>query len=206
MDAIVGQIIFLDLHCRLGAWWLTHVWRAQQLAESSSSALHIWQIITAAACSRSLLEGAAAFSAETDAMMAEWDELKQMGVPTSDSISRFAAPLEKRISRGQFGTRLAESVDVKPPLQSTNVMTYVNKLAKQRPNENIKEIYEWLCDAVHPSFGGMTVFVANQGAHFSETHNLVRIAKNPLADKSYEPAYRADCGQRDCRCDHRRRR
>ncbi|MEU8200436.1 SEC-C domain-containing protein [Streptosporangium sp. NPDC049046] len=187
LEGIATQLTMLDVHGRMGAWWLTHVWRGLQLADAAENALRVWQILPAAACARSLLEGAAAFSCESRDMIGDWDGFKRGGTPTLDTIRNFAEPFGQRLARVQFGSRLDESVETKPPIQSTNAITYVRRLTKKRPSDKIYDAYEWLCDAVHPSFGGMTVFVANQAQHFTDTHRLTQIARNPLTHPSYEP-------------------
>src|SRR5262249_42402100 len=56
----VARALFVDIHSRLIAWWLTNAWRSQQLARATWVLGDGMQIIPAAACSRSLLETSAA--------------------------------------------------------------------------------------------------------------------------------------------------
>lgn len=55
--ADVGQFLVFDLYSSLGGWWVSHVWRAADLAEATCASLESWHILPAAACVRALLEG-----------------------------------------------------------------------------------------------------------------------------------------------------
>jgi SEC-C motif len=76
---------------------------------------------------------------------------------------RAAAAGAGKLVQAQFGTRVGEKTSDSRRIKRTNVLTFVEKLARRDPR--LTEIYEWLCDAVHPSFGFGTVFVVNQGRH-----------------------------------------
>jgi hypothetical protein len=54
-----SAFLLSEVHMRLGALWLNHLWRAAELAQGARDGLQCWTVLVAAACARSLLEGAA---------------------------------------------------------------------------------------------------------------------------------------------------
>lgn len=158
----VVPFLFMDLHSRLNAWRLSHLWRAVDLAEVAIDSLSSWKILPAAACSRSLLEGVAACVVEARQVHDVWDRFKRNGVPSTDATLRFRSEMNALLDQAQFGTRLPIRREGSG-LQRTNVLTFLKKL----DDPSLSEKYEWLCDAVHPSFGFGTTFVSTQGLHRS---------------------------------------
>jgi hypothetical protein len=180
--AYVGQFLLFDLHSSLTGWWVSHVWRAADLAEATCASMESWHVLQAAACVRALLEGVAAFVIEGEALLAEWSAFKQRGVPDIAAVSTFRDQFQKRLLQAQFGSRLGEREGKgSTSLKRTNVMTLLEKLSK-RDGCNVLPAYEWLCDAVHPSFGFHTVYVATQGVHKSESTMAADLARR--ADKA----------------------
>ncbi|MFD9612753.1 YecA family protein [Streptomyces sp. NPDC059083] len=169
-----------DLHMRMAAWRLTQLWRAAELAEQTEEALGRWRLLVAAACSRSLLEGAAALTHEATLLHEAWDTFKKAGPPTTDSLARFSADLNNRLAKLQYASRVGQSTGTPPVLQSTNVMTYMNKLAKKTTTVDVIDVYEWLCDAVHPSFGSSTTHTVLRASDRPRTHAIERYARRPL--------------------------
>ncbi|GAA2580621.1 hypothetical protein GCM10010435_67420 [Winogradskya consettensis] len=169
-----------DLHTRLAAWYLTSLWRAAELAGSVRGALDRWQVITAAAAARSLLEGAAAFTQEATTTLQEWDTFKRKGEPQLESLEEFAGDFSRRVAELQFSSRVGQGTQRPPTFLSRNVLTYIGKLAKAETAHDINDIYQWLCDAVHPSFGSSTTYLVTRGKHSTGTHFREVYARHPL--------------------------
>lgn len=161
------RFLMFDLYTRVRSWWILHVWRAGDLANAAGEALSEWEILPAAACARALLEGVAAFVIEGEQLFSEWSRFKAVGLPTWASIVAFRGQLADRLLRIEYGSRVGErSGNPASPLKSLNVMTVLEKFAKRVGDEvEFWTMYEWLCDAVHPSFGFGTAFVATRGRH-----------------------------------------
>ncbi|MGA5454562.1 YecA family protein [Streptomyces umbrinus] len=176
----IAHFALSDLHMRLAAWRLTHLWRAAELAEQTVESLGRWRLLVAAACSRSLLEGAAALTNETARLSDTWDAFKQAGPPTTDSLTRFSTELNNHLAKLQYASRVGQSSGRPPVLQSTNVMTYINKLAKSTTTFDVIDLYEWLCDAVHPSFGSATTYTVLRASDRPKTHAIEQYARHPL--------------------------
>jgi len=180
--ADVGQFLLFDIHSSLGGWWLSHLWRAADLAEATCGGLEAWLVLPAAACVRALLEGVAAFVIEGETLLGEWSAFKQRGVPDLAAVSAFREKFNTTLLQAQFGSRLGEREGTRPPpIKRTNVMTLLEKFSK-RDGCNVLTSYEWLCDAVHPSYGFQTVYMATQGVHKSGATMAADLARR--ADKA----------------------
>jgi hypothetical protein len=156
---------FYDIESCLKGWFLSHTWRAHDLVTSAEQGIVEWNIISAAACSRSLLEGIAAFVIEGEDMISEWSTFAKKGCPTLTEVSAFRDLFSKRLLQAQLGSRLGErGKNHASKIKRTNVLSLLERLEKKL-GVDIWTPYEWLCDAVHPSFGFGTIFVATQGHH-----------------------------------------
>ena len=177
--ADMGTFLLFDMHSSLGAWWASHVWRASDFGEATCSAFVTWSVLPASACARALLEGVAAFVIEGEQLLIEWSEFKQQGFPDLNAVSEFRERFHKRLLQAQFGTRIGEHKGARPPtFKRTNVMTLLEKFSK-RDQSDVWSAYEWLCDAVHPSFGFQSTYVATQGVHESGATFAADLAKRP---------------------------
>lgn len=165
---------------RLTAWWLPQLWRAAELTSGAQRALDGWSILVLANCARSLLETAAYLHNEVPDLIKMWDSFKNKGQPTADRINGFVEKMNMFTTKLQFSTRLTEVTASYPEILSKNVMTYVEKMAKKRPEADVLGMYGWLCDAVHPSFGSMSVYRALAIGDNVNTHILDRYERRPL--------------------------
>lgn len=165
---------------RLGAWWFTQLWRAAELAAAARGALTNWNVLTAAACARSLLEGAAYLADELPALVSLWDDFKRQGDPSVESLNLFVQELNRRVTTLQYASRIGQSENRSGGVQSKNVLTYMRKLGKREAAADVMETYEWLCDAVHPSYGSASTYIAAAFRDNAKTHILERYERNPL--------------------------
>ena len=165
---------------RLAAWWFTQMWRAAELAAGARDALDEWTILVAAACARSLLEGAAYLADELPILIELWDSFKKQGSPTIERLNNFAEDLNRRVTTLQYATRIGQAQKRPPQVLSKNVLTYMHKLAKLHNTIDVMDIYEWLCDAVHPSFGSVATYIASSLRDDARSHVVERYERHPL--------------------------
>ncbi len=185
--ADVGQFLLFDIHSSLGGWCLSHLWRAADLADTTCVCLAEWLVLPAAACARALVEGVAAFVIEGEQLLAEWSAFKQRGVPELAAIVAFRERFHMKLLQAQFGSRLGEHAGTRPPrFKRTNVMTLLAKFAK-RVGGDVLTSYEWLCDAVHPSFGFQTAYVATQGVHEADATMAADLARRTDRARTHAP-------------------
>ena len=142
--AAMAQFLLFDIHSSLGGWWLSHLWRAAEFAETMYASLAEWRILSGAACARALLEGVAAFVIEGEQLLMEWSAFKERGVPTLASVSAFRDSFNAKLLQAQFGSRLGErAVKLPASLKRTNVLTLLEKFSK-RMGCDVMGPYEWL--------------------------------------------------------------
>jgi hypothetical protein len=68
--------LYVEVHSRLVSWLLTNAWRSDQLARATWQLADSQQIVSAAACARSLLETAASFWVESKKLGELWRSVK----------------------------------------------------------------------------------------------------------------------------------
>ncbi|MFV0127801.1 SEC-C domain-containing protein [Streptomyces sp. HMX112] len=168
-----------DLYTRIGSWWLTQLWRGAELAVAARDAIERWNPLVAAACARSLLEGAA-LSTEVPKLIGVWDAYKRAGRPTTGSLAEFMDRLNGDVLHLQYATRVGQGQGRPPKVPSTHVMTYLAKLAKRTPDFDVVDVYEWLCDAVHPSYGSSTTYTVVRAVDPARSHQFEQYARHPL--------------------------
>lgn len=135
---------------------LTTLWRAHEYADAFSDAFALGRILTAAACARSLLEGAAAFADSARKIIESWNEFKSSGRPTDiKRVGAFYDEFRNHLHVAQNASRI-DGLQQHAP-KATNVMTLIDKIAKIG-GDHIKGTYHWLSDAVHGSFGSTIVY------------------------------------------------
>lgn len=171
------HFLLLDIHSAIGGFWLSHCWRTADLALGTREALVDGNIISAAACSRALLEGVAAFVVEGDGLIRDWSAFKGNGVPNVQDVVRFRQQFLPRLLQAIMGTRISE-LAFPNALKRTSVLTFLGKFARQIGNDVLSN-YEWLCDAVHPSFGFGTTYTAARGLHKSGATLATDLRRRP---------------------------
>jgi hypothetical protein len=155
-------VIYVEIHSRLVAWWLTYAWRSWQLADAAASLADADQTVPAATCARALFETAAAFWADAHRLADIWAEAKANGTPSFEQESlatrqRFVTEINEVQFGGKFSDRVPETQAVFGKHPRRNVVGAIAKLAKAYPGD-VQDDYEWLCNTAHPSLGTALVF------------------------------------------------
>jgi hypothetical protein len=176
--------LYVEIHSRLVAWWLTYAWRSRQLARAAADLSDAAQIVPAACCARALLETAAAFWVDARRIADIWRTAKADGAPTLEKKSlRVRLQFIERLNEAQFGGKfddkvpeLAEAFGRRP---RANVLGAVEKLDKASSGHLYAD-YQWLCNTAHPSLGTALVFSAAPLTHLTRTHGLRILAESPI--------------------------
>ena len=194
-DRLVHLSLF-DLHPRMLAWYLTALWRADELQAELVDGIAAWRVVAAAAMARSLLEGSLAFVAESNEMAKTWAAMKANGPPEIREARLFSQRLGALLTQAQYGTRIGEQGVRRPQM-----MKLIERGARiaSLELEPLKEQYNWLCDAVHPSFGFQTVYTSRSApSHERRTGGDSR--RTGTCRGSFPRRHRADswdrCGRR----------
>ncbi len=182
-DEDIARALFVDVHLRLIAWWLTNAWRSQQLVRATWRLGDEMQIVPAATCARSLLETAAATWVEARKLRSIWVKVKRDCATDGLTLIQHRA-LSVEIWQAMWGSKFDDRVpDLKRhygSIQSPNVLTLIEKFGKAC-TAPIHEYYQWLCNAVHPSIGGMLTFAGPMMMHNERTAAIQSHAPFPMA-------------------------
>ena len=179
----VARALFIDVHSRLVAWWLTNAWRSQQLAKATWGLGDGMQIIPAATCARSLLETSAALWVAAKKLRSVWIDVKREFAANGIQFKQYheiSVEIWKVMWGSKFDDRAPDLKRHYSSIQSPNVLTLMDKLAKACAAP-IHEHYQWLCNAVHPSIGGMLTFAGPLLAHKERTAAMQSHAPFPIA-------------------------
>jgi hypothetical protein len=140
-------VAYPELHTRLVSWWLVHAWRSVDLAQDAVQAVGSWRIASAVVTARALIEEAGCLLDEVRKLAEVWHAGK--AIP-DDGVKR---PAEVRALMNPVLTRAGTAsriVEMPKALRATNVLTYVQKLARGTAESRFTTWYDWLSDAAHP--------------------------------------------------------
>lgn len=163
--------LFVEVHSKLVSWWLVNAWRARQLAAATWQLGDSMQIIAAASCARSLLETAASFWVDSIALRALWDETKSnhlKGRADIECWQTLTKQLYRMVWGAKFDSNAPQLLKSYGKIPRTNILTQIEKLARAS-SVPVHELYQWLCNAVHPSVGGMLSFASPILRHDTNT-------------------------------------
>jgi hypothetical protein len=183
--------LFIEVHSRLVSWWLVNAWRSQQLADSTWQLGDAVQIIPAAACARSLLETAASCWIETKSLHSIWVETKRDCAKNGPGVKHWnslRSEINKLTWGAKFDKRAPDLEKIYGAIPRANVLTLVEKLARVT-DDPVHEDYQWLCNAVHPSIGGMLSFAAPMMQHDTMTHAFQWVSAFPTHFKTIKIGY-----------------
>jgi hypothetical protein len=139
--------------------------------------------IIPAACSRSLLETSAALWVAAKKLRSVWIDVKRDCGANGIQFKQYreiSVEIWKAMWGSKFDDRVPDLRQHYSSIRSPNVLTLVDKLAKACAAP-IHEHYQWLCNAVHPSIGGMLTFAGPLMAHKERTVATQWHAPFPIA-------------------------
>jgi hypothetical protein len=174
--------LYVEIHSRLITWWLVNAWRSQQLADATWSLGDAFQIVPAAACARSLLETAASLWVETTNLDEIWRRIKSNSATSGPEVGHWYEMtnlINSMLWASKFDKRATAYATSYGRLQRTNILSFIDKLARATDGP-VHDDYQWLCNAVHPSIGGMLAFAAPMMGHDTKTHAFQWICSEPI--------------------------
>lgn len=177
-------VALLDLHPRMSAWLLTARWRAEELALETVDGLRAWRVVSAATTARALTEGVFAFLGEAKALESAWTKMKLSGPPEQWEVLGFRDILDDPLSQAQLASRYnPRNLEVQDHLNRRNVITLLDKGKKASGVDpsTVQDLYDQLCDAVHPSYGSQSAYVTRNRIHPSEAQIWWEIRRGPTA-------------------------
>ncbi|WP_271202436.1 hypothetical protein [Microbacterium dextranolyticum] len=176
----VAAVIYPELDSRLWAWCLTHAWSSLELALASRDAIRGWSLASASTLTRSLLESVAAFWYETRQLCGAWRRAKKL--PGGDDRPvRVRQELNPRLLKAFRGTRLKESPEF---LRAPNVLTWIERLARDAQAPVVTDWYDKLSDAAHPSAYARTLYSSVTFMHESHGKAETLFSYSPIVTTS----------------------
>ena len=80
----------------------------------------------------------------------------------------------------KFDKKVPDLAEQFQQIERTNVLTTIDKLARATDSK-VQIDYQWLCNAVHPSIGGLLAFASPMMAHESQMCAFQTIAPFPIS-------------------------
>ena len=184
-DALGNAVLalYVEVHSRLVGWWLINAWRSRQLAEATWHLADALQTIPAATCARSLVETAASVFVETKNLQHLWSEIKIDCAANGPDVShwhRLTLEIYKMVWGNKFDNRVPDLQKIYGALTRSNILTQIEKLARAT-DDPLQIDYQWLCNAVHPSIGGMLSFAAPMMGHESKAYAFQWVCDTPTS-------------------------
>jgi hypothetical protein len=177
------RTLFVEVHSRLTVWWLVNAWRSKQLANATWQLADAVQFIPAAACARSLIETAASVWTDARKLSEVWAGVKADCAAHGRDVAHhdnLMIEINKMLWGSKFDDRVPDLQKTYSKLQRTNVLTQIDKLGRVTDYPLLKD-YQWLCNAVHPSLGGMLAFAAPIMGHETKTHAFQWVCEAPTS-------------------------
>jgi hypothetical protein len=155
---------FWDLHSAFCAYLLLVGWKTAQLSSSLKAAFSEWNLLSSASLARTLLETASAFTVESRKIIDTWKKCVEDGV-SKQTVFDIRSILVPLIIQILIGTKRKDYLSGKRSkhLERTNILTLIASASKVTGKLDLRDLYEKLCDAVHPSWGSNDCFVFDMG-------------------------------------------
>ena len=146
-----AQSLVISAHSGLSFYWLSSVWRIQEIVGSFVDTARQNQIIPCASATRMLIETYAFLLEDSRRIHEVWGAALTRDIETLDDAKEFADALRGILDPALFGTRIPEMSE--GLMKKKNVMTLLEKLEKNLPQGEWERRYGYLSDFVHPALG-----------------------------------------------------
>lgn len=155
-----NRVYWTDQARNVEAYSTTTFWRGMELLKPAIRSLNVREIITPAVLARSFLELSCAFAVNAHILKGTFRDLDfpKDAVVVSQEV-------EDVIVKMIWGTRYGAPAS---HLKQTNVLTFIQRVARDQPVEELLPTYEYLCDVAHPSHIGNTRFWSHVEAVFPD--------------------------------------
>lgn len=175
---IINKIFWLDQLKNIEAYSIISFWRGVELVKSAIRCLNVKEIISSAVLTRSAIELSCLYL--TNANIID-KNLGQLQFPSNTVV--VSEELEKLILKMMWATRLN---DPEPHLKQINILTIIQKLAKNPNAKNILPLYEYLCEIAHPNKIGNIRFWSHVEQMYSDGSQQVIISRFAQSDITEE--------------------
>lgn len=145
-----NSIFWEDQARNIEAYSVMTLWRGAELARACLSGINEREVVAPAILGRSLLELSTVFLLSANSLHKMFGNLN---FPENTLVT--SAEVEALVVKMIWGTRYGEP---EPHVTQTNIMTSLQRLAKNPKAAELMPTYNFLCDIAHPSFIGNTSY------------------------------------------------
>ncbi len=167
--ADVNRALWADHVRTIEAYSTMTMWRGAELLRPAIRSLNLGELTSPAVLARSLLELATAYLVSANRIDGVLRQLDFSGGKVWAS-----SEFEEMLVRMIWGTRLG---DPEPHLKQTNILTLIQKLAKDPKASDVLPHYEVLCEIAHPNVVGYSRFWSQTIANHADGSELRRLAR-----------------------------
>jgi len=173
-----NRIYWLDQARNVEAYATMTFWRGNEILKAAIRSLNITEVVTPAILVRSLLELSATYLNNANTFEEFFSELQ---FPPNTVV--VSAEFEERVIKMIWGTRLGE-----PPahVKQTNVLTTIERLAKNPQATELLPTYQFLCEVAHPNVIGNSRYWSHIEHANDDGSNSVTMARHARGDHSNE--------------------
>jgi len=174
----LNRIYWTDQARNIEAYSMTTFWRGVELLKPAIRGLNIREITGPAVLARSLLEIGCTFIMHANNLE---KTLSELSFPANTVVA--SHEFEEMVVKMIWGTRYG---DPEPHLKQTNVLSCIQKVAKNPNATDVLSTYEYLCDIAHPSFIGNTRFWSHVEELLADSSERRVISRYASGDTSME--------------------
>lgn len=180
-ERAINRVFWEDQARNVEAYATMTFWRGGEILKTSIRSLNVGEVVTPAILVRSLLELASTYLLNANTIERFCTDIQ---FPPNTVVT--SAEFEERVVKMIWGTRLG---DPEPYVKQTNVLTIIQKLAKNPKVSELLPKYEFLCEVAHPNTIGNSRFwshVERMNADGSYTATMSRYARGDNANEILE--------------------
>jgi len=173
---VINQVYWEDMGNNFEAWAIMSIWRGIELLDSAILSLNSGRYVSAATLARSLLEISTVMITEANNFDKTISSLSQ---PKPNQVVA-SKGLEELVLRLIWGARQSDTPEY---LKQKNILSYLQRLAKNPSASELTSIYDYLCEAAHPNAVGYSRFYAAKG-NPSNDQIVVRMSSSQSISQS----------------------
>lgn len=177
----INRVFWEDQARNVEAYATMTFWRGSEILKASLRSLNVGEVVTPAILVRSLLELASTYLFNANTIEKFFSDI-QFPPHTRVASEEFAERVVKMI----WGTRIG---DPEPCINQTNILTIIQKLAKNPKVAELLPKYEFLCEVAHPNVIGNSRYwshIERQNPDGSNSATMSRHARGDHANEILE--------------------
>lgn len=177
----INRVFWEDQARNVEAYATMTFWRGGEILKASIRSLNGGEVVTPAILARSLLELASTYLYNANTIERFFTDMQ---FPPNTIVT--SAEFEELVVRMIWGTRLG---DPEPYVKQTNILTVIQKLAKNPKAAELLPKYEFLCEVAHPNVIGNSRFwshIERMNADGSSSATMSRHARGDHANEILE--------------------